>query len=425
MSAFEQKTRSLGIRAGILAGASAAVLAIAGLSAGSAMAATPTCPEAKTIAAEGSSLQKIAQEGWKSSYNTTCSGKPASVGYTSTSSLAALEGWGAFNGTTQPHSFEFIGSDEPPEASEITNINKAAKGSTSTTPHVQVVPVAQAAIAIIVNTPGAAGTCELNKIDSKQLEEIYAGTLTEWSKVNNTTGTCTGTIKHVVREDASGTTFQFKYYLGKVNSGAKACPSQTWEKFRTPATPAVNKSWPGGTGEQQAGCPAPATLSGASGGGAIVSKVAATDGSFGYVDLATAENGGAKVLEVQSGTSTYASPLVSGGAHEANCLNTVYSVPTGALTGESSDVSWVNAGGPSTSTGAKYPICTLTYDVAFHDYSEANFGAQFGEVVKDYLLRQVVESGQAQLESDYYAPLPTGTNSVFAAAKHTAEKISN
>src|ERR1700740_2259807 len=65
MSAFKQKARMLAVRAGLLAGASAAVLAISGVGASSAFAAAE-CPNnaVQNIEGKGSSLQKEAQKFW-------------------------------------------------------------------------------------------------------------------------------------------------------------------------------------------------------------------------------------------------------------------------------------------------------------------------------------------------------------------------
>jgi ABC-type phosphate transport system substrate-binding protein len=426
MSAFKQNTRKLGIRAGLLAGASAAVLAVAGLSAGSAMAATPTCPNTtQTIKGEGSSLQATAQTNWIAGYKAACSGGPT-VTYTSTSSLEAQKQWGATGGTIN-REHAFIGSDEPLESTQIEKIKTAA----GTGSHLQIVPVAQAAIAIIVNTPGEGSTCKLPEINYGQLEEIYAGALTSWSSLTHKEGTCSGTISHIVREDASGTTYQFKTFLSKVNTAERGCGTNKhgWSTWRTFAD---NLLWPGGTGTSEgSGCPTPAIKSGGSGGGALITKVASTDGSFGYVDAATVENSAAfkegkvTIVKVQNSATTFASPLTKNAKSEekeANCVGTVYTVPTGATTGEAEDVNWTGAGGPSTNPGgSRYPICTLTYDVAFHNYHEAGFGTEFGEAVKDYLLRLVLESSTT-LEGDYYAPLPAN---VLTASKYAAERISH
>jgi len=139
MSAFQQKTRSLGIRAGILAGASAAVLAVFGIGAGSAMAA-PTCPGG-TIAGQGSTLQKTAQVGtWNPKYNTACGA--GSVAYTGTGSGAGLKALG-FTGTEIEHAWQFIGTDEAPTKLQIEASNKLSKTSAV------VIPVTQTAIAVV------------------------------------------------------------------------------------------------------------------------------------------------------------------------------------------------------------------------------------------------------------------------------------
>jgi ABC-type phosphate transport system substrate-binding protein len=422
MSAYRQSMRKLGARAGLLAGASAAVLAIAGFGASSAVAA-PTCPEVATVAAEGSSLQKTAQGLWTGTYNTTCVApkNKATVNYTSSSSLTALEGWGAFNGTTQPRTHQFIASDEAPGAEEIANIKKAA-GSTS---HVQVIPVAQAAIAIIVNPPTG---CTITQIKQKQLEEVFEGTLREWSGITGSSGCGTEKITRVVRADGSGTSYQFKHLLDVNKPGNLSClTSTTWETLQSTAN---NTKWPESCAATTL---SPLVKPAAGGGGEEVATVNAVKGRIGYVDEATAHGASAKTLEVSNNAAetTFAGPA---SGSEANCLKAKYAVPSKAQeTVNNEDVAgWSTVYGSAKSTPEAYPICTLTWDVAFRDYSNAGFTG-FGETVKDYLLRQVLAtgtgSGQAQLESNFYAPLPhtagTPSTDVLTAAQNAATQITN
>jgi ABC-type phosphate transport system substrate-binding protein len=424
MSAFTQKTRKLGIRAGLLAGASAAILAISGIGAGAASAATPACPEAASVSAEGSSLQKTAQGLWTGMYTTTCSTKPASVSYTSTSSLTALEGWGAFNGTTQAHTHQLIASDEAPESEEIAKMIAAAEAHGGSGAALQIVPVTQAAIAIIVHPPSG---CTISQIKQDQLEKVFRGTITKWSEITTSSGCGSATITRIVRADGSGTTFQFKHLLA-VNGPTATCAG-TWEALQSTTN---NTKWPKngvGTCAGLSNLETPAL----GGGGEEAAKVKSTVGSIGYVDEATAhanlEAGKLATLEVSNNAaeSEYAAPA---SGTEANCAHASYIVPEKAQEPvENENVAgWSEVYGSGQVTPNAYPICTLTWDIAFRDYSNGGFGSAFGKTVEDYLRNEVLEDGQAELTTNFYSPLPsTGTPStdVLAAARAAASQITN
>ena len=93
MPAIRQRLARVGVRAGLLAGASAAVLAISGIGAGSAVA-SPLCETANpAIKGQGSSLQRAAQEAWVPGYNGVCTKGPKVEAYTVSSSGTGLKSW--------------------------------------------------------------------------------------------------------------------------------------------------------------------------------------------------------------------------------------------------------------------------------------------------------------------------------------------
>jgi hypothetical protein len=213
MSAFTQKMGRLRTRAGVLVGASAAVFAIAGVSASSAGATTtaPTCPGTGAtsqvhIKGMGSSLQKVAQEIWTgrevttvtepatiplegtanafaNSYRSKCTGtKPPTVTYGSSGSGKGLGAFG-YTGTLNVDSgnLAFVGTDDGPNREQIESAETAIGGSIKPV----ILPVTQTAIAVMIHPPTACALTE-NKITWLELNKVFGGkTITKWSQFSN------------------------------------------------------------------------------------------------------------------------------------------------------------------------------------------------------------------------------------------------
>jgi ABC-type phosphate transport system substrate-binding protein len=418
MSALKQKMARLGVRAGLLAGASAAVLAISGVGASSALAACPT-----TLTGQGSSLQKVAQtEIWSTSFESEkCSEatENAKMKYEATSSGKGLGKW-RFTGTgTIDTTVAFVGTDDAPNEGQINNAKEKAGGASVVT-----VPVAQTAIAIMVHPPEG---CSLTKISNAALEEAFSGKATTWAAIGATpAGSCGGSLTRVVRAEGSGTTFQFKAYLAQVNAGAPCAGSPTeWAKLEEiGAEEKPNITWP------ECGTIKPTT---AAGGGGVASKVASTSGTIGYAALPDAKANSATTIKVQDGTEggvkLFASPGTETG-EEANCAKAEYKVPAQALraTGTGIDVKeWATVfGGNPTIGGETYPICTLTYDLGWTSFSKAGFAATTGGFVKRYY--EFILSHKLGASHHWYAALPalkgeSEVHNVQDAAEFAASKI--
>jgi ABC-type phosphate transport system substrate-binding protein len=390
------------------------------------------------IKGQGSSLQKIAQQKvWNVEFNNdgtakkACSGKygdklKPTVEYESTGSGAGLISWGAEESKSEnetskkanPTNFAatnaYIGTDEPPNPTQIKNIESWE--STPNSESVETIPVLQGAVAIIVHLPencteatskGAAGRLVLNE---STLQGIYDGTITKWSEVKDDGDELKGagctpstdTIKPVVRLDQSGTTHIFKRFLGLINS--------TTETYEGPAAETETLNW----GEASEGKPnlfwpakAHVVRSTKSGGGGLVSFVAeepnvgekkpGCQGCIGYANLADARAngefsntgvGGAKTskfwveLENSSKTTgsgktlkttyTYADPSSDKdveAAAKANCASTDYIEAEGGGTFPPASVyaAWNTV--TSALTSKTYALCGLSYDLAFSHYS--------------------------------------------------------
>jgi hypothetical protein len=265
-------------------------------------------------------------------------------------------------------------------------------------------------------------------------------------------------VRRVVRFDGSGTTYNFKAYLSLLPG---VTPSEVWSK-----SPVVgdNTTWPlttSGTGVPKA---VPKieevakkefvnvcnlAVSGASrictgfenGNGAASNAVAATDGSIGYPDLATARQKGFDIVPKTSGTPdhTYwiplqtinpskpegervgtnyvevtASPLShingSGSPNGSNCTNADY---RGIPTTPASDPTlgdWSKAIATGSEDSVTYPACAQTYMFAFDDdapvYGNTTPEQLKARTVKDYLEAVESSAGQFGLASADYGTLP-------------------
>lgn len=434
MLRFGKKESARGARVALLAGATVAALGFGGVSAGSASAAL-NCTGSNIIG-QGSSLQKIAQQNvWAPAFSSSICNKGThpTVTYESTGSGAGLTEWNA-SGSRGSINLErqFIGTDDAPTNEQMANIDSVSGGAS-----VLVIPVAQTSISIAANPPSG---CMVEVITNEDLQKVFRGSDTTWSQLHTAEGTCNSPITRVVRKDGSGTTFQFKNYLYKLSTTKLPCTTgntegqATWQELEpNSATGAPNTTWPEScTGHTLSTVLKPA----ANGGGEVVKTVNATSGSIGYAALPDAKaNNADDILNVQNnGTvklseATFASPA---SGTNANCTETRYKVPSNAQkksgsTGLAVDWSTVFGAHP-TAGGEKYPLCTLTYILAFHGYGDAGFTSQNEITAHDYIKGFIVLSGQATLEASgtYYDGLPTSTvkeNNVLGAATFTGEQI--
>jgi ABC-type phosphate transport system substrate-binding protein len=449
MSGLRQRLVRLGATAAVLAIGTAAIFAVAGVEVDTASALGAHC-SGEAILGEGASLQGMAQATWTVGFNLSanplaCNGtqgtlaKPK-VTYLSTGSGAALREWGATTGALGPNGVQdnFIGTTEPPTATQLTNMKKAlrAHGIANST-NVVTIPVAQTAIAIVVNLPSG---CSLTRITNAQLQAAFAGTAKTWTEIGAVGTGCGVAIKRVVRTDGSGVTYQFKQYLFRLNS-ASLCVAEfpggmTWQQLQNEfevGTAVPNRTWPDCAGSSMLIRPA------GSGGTEVVKTVNATDGAIGYVGLPEAEafkTSETTILEVQDGIvsakQTFAPPSAS--ESRANCEGIPYSKPRGESGTEVS--SWEEAGmkpnldwsqvyGSNPTIGAgRYSICTLSWVEAATESTKV-WGVAKATSIHDYLKFVVaMEGGQAEISKKWFARLPfTTTSNVRIAAERAVEQI--
>ncbi len=426
------------MRAALLVAAIATALGIASIGAPDASASLDCGGSA--VEGGGSSVQELAQESlWRPGFNGpggVCPGGP-SIAHTA----------GAWSDGCEPGhidtDFTFIETDSPPDAAEMKCIEEAADGA-----NVIVTPVASTSIAIVANPPTGCEFSEETGITNLDLQKVFRGNLRTWASLETTQGTCNSPIRRVVPGDASGVTSQFKTYLSRMNGGKQPCVGKTWLELRSSSGwPSPNVEWP----EECAGNKlSPVVRADANGGGSVVTKANETDGGIGYVatpelkaSTATENLVGASMQnngKTSSAAANYAAPEVG---TAANCSATPFFVPLNTrpihfwATGISVD--WSNTSGVFPNVGGGgYPLCTLTYILTLRGMSLVNAGqvapepqpftiGQYtttNDFVHEYIVRP---AGQAELETEYYSPLPAaGVDwlDVVSAAVFSASKTS-
>jgi ABC-type phosphate transport system substrate-binding protein len=389
-------------------------------------------------------------------------------------------------------STRFAGSDAPLTAAQ----KAAAEDASGPQPGViHQIPVASAAVAVVVHFPegcklkdpgtgaaaSGAGTVNNNAstggvndptgagtgdtatnetlrvhISAEEMEKIWDGVAQQtWVNIvpeadfegNAAEQKACGEkpVIRIVRADGSGTTYNFKAYLSLLPTA----PVGLWT---TAPVVGDNNKWPVKSGENVG----PDAASGANvcessthicqaastGGGGVAKAVAATDGSIGYLDLATARKEGydmskkaadhlywipqqtinpAKSDEVGSNyVEPTASPLSnlngSGAPQGANCTNADYRGIPSTPAGDPTLGDWSNAIATGSEDAVTYPVCALTYDFAFDDdapvYGNTPIQEAKARTVKDYLTAIESNAGQLGLASADYGTLKASIISI-------------
>lgn len=340
----------------------------------------------------------------------------------------ALEALGSVNGARNPE-YVFAGGEEPPTLSQWLNIDLGDKpGEDSGL--IRQIPVASTAVVPLVHFPaGCAIPAKEATSDGRftvsngQLEAVYAGAIATWGELlPDIEAPCASIpIKRVVTANSEGTTFVFKQWLAMVN------PGRGW-------TSLANTAWPKDSG-------ATATVRSTEGGDrGVASLVAETSGSIGLASLPgsrvegfgrfSPENPkhrpGLFWLSVQNGAGERVEPTRDprSGADNvegANCDSPTFNyVPSGYDTTVTPIWRYVTAAGSRTG----WPICTLTYFLAWDDASTVYGNTEAVQArqrtVKDYLAYVLGEAGQAEAKSRDYSPLPSA---LLADAKEGQSRV--
>lgn len=373
--------------------------------------------------------------------------------------------------------YDFAATDIPPTTAQITSMNNC-EGAAGGPLELHTIPLAQAAIAVIVHLPDG---CTINAADNapagnrfailnQNLEQAFAGDdSVTWSTLLPNSPSCSGSITRVVPyDDVSGVTFALADYLTQIS------PMGGWYGFLdSPYQPANWAALPGDTksgatklvfggttspdGNPNVCVTPPPTGESTqleqdcNGDGNVAGTVLDTPGSIGFVDLATADtaDGGAFDYPAKGTSSTFWIPVQNNGAgtkgatyedpqapssgsnftDAANCTGTDYSTPAGAS--DPTLVSWADVIGSNPDESAilgSYPICTLTYELAWNDsslaYGDTAANDARASAVKGYieymLSNDYPDDGQNVLESLGYEALPTN---VLTVARNGAAAI--
>ncbi len=377
------------------------------ISAPTAISGDPRCT-GTDIEGAGSSLQAIAQdEVWAQHFeSSTCDkGTHPSVSYDPIGSAAGMREW-SFDGSRGSINTDlaFIATDAAPTKAQIANIESAANGA-----RLFVTPVAQTAIAVVANPPAG---CDVELITNSNLAGVFEGRIREWSKLEGAEGNCSSPISRVVRKDGSGTTLQLKNYLGALYKKGLACTTggtegkQSWQEME-PIGPAdtPNVSWPETcSGKTLSSVVRPA----GSGDEEEVKAINATPGSIGYASLPEAKanvEGGTAILALQNNgqkTGGEANFANAAAGTEANCGGIAYHGLKINPTIINND--WSDVFGAMPAVGGKsYPLCALTYILAFHGYRQAGFTLGQEISVRDYVLTLYAGG----LGGTYYSAVPS------------------
>jgi TolA-binding protein len=435
------------------------ILVLMALCVGAALAVdAPAASAAKevkcaNITASGSSLQgnlqtKVWIPGFAKTTQTEedkCKETQPTITYKSTSSGKGLNCFGAEaeefstgvggalkNCSNEVNLDAFVGTDVGPEGKQREGMEKATaepSKSGTTQSKVVTVPIGQSAIAVIASLPVGCEPTNVTaraEIKSNQLERVWAngtGTLAEQIKLTKGgwTGPCGSVAPELfVRSVPSGTTAGFKRYLATISN-------TDFGPFTETAAKSESTEWPANTQIKKLNEKSSQQ----------VRKVWVTPNSLSYVDISNADELFAKeakftvhefngekfysvTLLVQngepSGQPLYAEPEGTGGV--ANCKEAKYKeVPAKNIQGAEWSKTIQEPPNVTVSSPEKYPICTLTYDIAWDNYlanklntEYGSKGAEVGNTVQNYLQYVVSETGQGEklIKEEHFAPLPPG-----------------
>jgi hypothetical protein len=401
----------------------------------------------------------------------------------------------------------FGGADFAPTPEEEEHINNGPNGAGQPgSGKIHVIPVAGAAITVVVhfpsgcilkspgtgtadsgvgtvnedvstggvNDPKGAPTGDLYSnqtvrvhITDQKLEEIWQGHITKWGEIvpeadfvaegaheaGSSPSTCAGEpIYRIVREDTSGTTYNFKHFLALLPSFNNEGGAKLWTSSSSKVG-SENIAWPVGSKEEP---PSPVNSSTnvceentnhichakEGSGGSLSNAVIATSGSIGYLDLATArekgynmtpnttgEPGGSGFEETKNDREywipleaveppateggvgkvdpgVFVEPTAEAKAHfnggnetkGANCFGAAYRNIPSKASSPNEDATLADWSKAIATGGTKaaiekapttaYPVCAITYDLAFDDDASV-----YGDTSK--------EEAQARTVKDY------------------------
>jgi ABC-type phosphate transport system substrate-binding protein len=413
------------------------------------------------ITGSGSSLQAEQQTEWTKTVGAvgfklgTCAApnENPKIVYTATSSGKGLTEFGiegielkkAEAGNGKGELDAFIGTDDPPTKPELEKTSKV--GRTAGTNAV-VVPVIAAPIAVIVHLPkGCEILSEELKISNFALNELWLGKYANWklfleaaigsTNFNETPAkSCEVEIKLEVRLDSSGTSYAFKQYLCQIDPAAwgkvilaEECESGkeyvTDAELWPPAAAVLTEHLAGELNEQSKG---------------EAEAVSQEEGSVGYVNLANAFAAGFRRFLTNKTTfwariENNEEPVHTPVSLELGNCPTTYNFKAGAIKVEAEEGKWAKVHLAKPAQVGAYPICTLTYDVAWESYKTKELEKEYGaakfagvgnatEFYFEWMVGQGLGEGQEEANlANFYSPLPE--IEVTTIAEKLAKKVNS
>jgi ABC-type phosphate transport system substrate-binding protein len=335
------------------------------------------------------------------------------------------------NAATRDNTVDFGAADEAPTQAQIDEGNEgpvevAGVRNDPDDAELHTIPVATSSIVVAVRLPDG---CQVafgadRQLTYQQIEGAFRGgtDFDTWGELFGTSITGAGCadkqLKRVVRLDSSGTTFAFKRYLQE--AAEEVGSGQTWSEPTL-----ANQAWPNNDTN-------PVERGAANGNGPLLDKLSqqTVNGGIGYADLGTGRSKGYDWIDGDDTDTSFwvyaqriadgefRSPAseddgdVVGGAKGSNCEGVTYDDTSlvGTQLPASTKDSWFNV--DAVLTPADYPICALTYTLAWEDPctavgSDADVNQDRARTAKDYLSYLVSTAGQAKLEADDYQALPS------------------
>ncbi len=276
--------------------------------------------------------------------------------------IAKGSGYGITNVTSK--NIDFGCSDAPLVAKEVD----AAKAAGGEVVHI---PVALGAVAIIYNLPEVKDL----KLSGEVIADMYLRKITKWNdpaiaKLNPGVALPDKPVTPTARAEGSGTSNIFTEYLSKRSP-----------EFKTAVGTSKSPKFPAG-------------VEGKNGSDGLTDFVKATDGAFGYVEIAYARKGGIAFATLLNKAGK---PVVPDAAAVTTAVEEAMKVPQDVEPYKLHPLSFsfTDAAGD-----ASYPIVGASYAIFFKKLPKDK-----GPVVVEFL-KWVVADGQQFAKDLDYAPLP-------------------
>jgi hypothetical protein len=303
---------------------------------------------------------------------------------------------------------------------------------TDTAGNVMTIPVAGSAVALGINLQAAdcGGTKPATiQLTTSMASRLLGGDIMRWNDpalraggLNAPLANCNRLVTRVVRADVAPTTQVLKNYLVHADNSRTTSTTcfvgGTWSVY---ANPAFNVYWPSDNGTF---C-SPVVTASSPGDAAQLATCVATPGAICYADLPVMVGQSALIRPaVRNATDTAYAPPSS--VSTANCSLATLLPPSGGTAGavglNSSDT-WATDNpsgnhGDVTFVGSGYPICELTYVLAYaglHAGGTAVSGLGFDQrqTLYSYLVYMLSDPGQSKLLSSFFQEIPASIASTL------------